>query len=69
MVRVHCFSHTIESALKDAFDTSPFGKIDNMLIKIYILICQKSPEWYRELKKLGKMYEKNPKPTKVSGTL
>lgn len=29
------FSVSIELALKDAFDTSPFGKVDNMLIKLY----------------------------------
>ena len=65
---VHCFSHRIELALKDAFDTSPFGKIDNMLMKLYYLY-QKSPKRYRELKELGEIYEKTiPKPTKANGT-
>ena len=40
---VHCFNHRIELALKDAFDTSPFGDIDNMLMKLYYLY-EKSPK-------------------------
>ena len=37
---VHCFNHRIELA----FDTSPFGDIDNMLMKLYY---EKSPKQYR----------------------
>ena len=40
---VHCFNHSIELA----FDTLPFGDIDNMLMKLYY---EKSPKRYRELK-------------------
>ena len=40
---VHCFNHRIKLALKDAFDTSPFGDIDNMLMKLYYLY-EKSPK-------------------------
>ena len=32
---VHCFNHRVELALKEAFDTSPFGDIENMLMKLY----------------------------------
>ena len=65
---VHCFNHRIELALKDAFDTSPFSKIDDMLLKLYYLY-QKSPKRYRELKELSEVYEKSiPKPSKACGT-
>ena len=65
---VHCFNHRIELALKDAFDTSPFGKIVDMLTKLYYLY-QKSPTRYRELRELSEVYEKSiPKPTKACGT-
>ena len=65
---VHCFNHRIEPALKDAFDTSPFGDIDNMLMKLCYLY-EKSPQRYRELKELSEAYENSiPKPSKAHGT-
>ena len=30
--KIVCFNHRIQLALKDAFDTSPFGDIDTMLM-------------------------------------
>ena len=48
---VHCFNHLIKLALKDTFDTLPFGDIDNMLMKLYYLY-EKSPKRYRGLKEL-----------------
>ena len=33
----HCFNHRIQLALNDPSDTSPFGDIDNMLMKLYYL--------------------------------
>ena len=65
---VHCFNHRIKLALKDAFDTSPFGDIDNMLMKLYYLY-EKSPKRYRELKELSEAYANSvPKPFKAHGT-
>ena len=65
---VHCFNHRIELASKDAFDTLPFGDIDNMLMKIYYLY-EKSPKRYRELKELPEAYENSiPKSSKAHGT-
>ena len=40
---VHCLNHRVKLSLKDAFDTSPFGDIDNMLMKLYYLY-EKSPK-------------------------
>ena len=65
---VHCFNLCIELALKDAFDTSPFGDVDNMLMKLYYLY-EKSPKQYRELKELSEAYANSiPKPSKTHGT-
>ena len=65
---VHCFNHRIKLALKDAFDTSPFGDIDNMLMKLYYLY-EKSPKRYRELKELSEAYANSiPKLFKARGT-
>ena len=65
---VHCFNHRIKLALKDAFDTSPFGDIDNMLMKLYYLY-EKSPKRYRELKELSEAYANSiPKLFKAHGT-
>ena len=46
---VQYFNHHIKLALIDAFDTSPYEYIDNMLTKLYYLY-EKSPKRYRELK-------------------
>ena len=65
---VNCFNHRIELALKDAFDISPFGDIDNMVMKLYYLY-KKSPKRYRELKELSEAYANSiPKPSKVHAT-
>ena len=65
---VHCFNHHIDLALKDAFDTSPFGDIHNMLMKLYYLY-EKGPKRYRRLKKLSETYANSiPKPSKAHGT-
>ena len=59
---VHCFNHRIELA----FDTSPFGDIDNMLMKLYY---EKSPKRYRELKELSEANANSiPKSSKAHGT-
>ena len=65
---VHCFNHRLELAMKDAFQTTPFSKIDDMLLRLYYLY-QKSPKRYRELKELCEVYDKIvPKPSKAHGT-
>ena len=63
-----CFNHRIELALKDASHASPFGDIDNMLMKLYYLY-KKSPKGYREIKELSEAYADSiPKPCKTHGT-
>ena len=65
---IHCFNHRVELALKDAFSTTSFSKIDEMLMKLYYLY-QKSPKRLRELRQLATVYEGSiPKPTKATGT-
>ena len=65
---VHCFNHLIKLALKDTFDTLPFGDIDNMLMKLYYLY-EKSPKRYRGLKELSEAYANRiQNPSKVHGT-
>ena len=65
---IHCFNHRIELALKDAFITTSFPKIDEMLMKLHYLY-QKSPERLRELCEFAPAYEGGiPKPTKATGT-
>ena len=64
----YSFNHHIKLALKDAFDTSPFGGIDNMLMKLHYLYV-KSPKRNRELKELSKAYANSiPKPSKAHGS-
>ena len=53
---VHCLNHCIKLSLKDAFDTSPFGDIDNMLMKLYYLY-EKSPKWYRVKRTLSRLMQ------------
>ena len=58
----------MELALKDAFDTSPFGDIDDMLMKLCYLY-EKSPKQHRELKELPEANANSiPKPSKAHGT-
>ena len=65
---VHCFNHRIKLALKDLFDTSTFGDIDNMLMKLYYLY-EKSLKRYRVLKELSEAYANSIlKPSKAHGT-
>ena len=65
---VHRFNHCIELALKDTFDTMPFGDINNMLMKLYYLY-KKSPKRCRELKELSEDYANSIlKPSKAHGT-
>ena len=65
---VNCFNRCIELALKDTFDTSPFGDIDTMLMKLCYLY-EKSPKRCRELKELSEAYAHSiPKPSKAHGT-
>ena len=65
---VHCFNHRLELAIKDAFQTTTFSKIDDMLTKLYYLY-QKSPKRLRELKAMAEVWEKSiPKPSKAYGT-
>ena len=40
---IHCFNHRMELALKDAFSTASFSKIDEILMKLHYL-HQKSPK-------------------------
>jgi hypothetical protein len=65
---IHCFNHRVELALKDAFATTSFSKIDEMLMKLHYLY-EKSPKRLRELRELATAYEGGiPKPTKATGT-
>jgi hypothetical protein len=65
---VHCFNHRVELALKDAFSTTIFSKIDEMLMKLHYLY-QKSPKRLRELCDLATAYEGGiPNPIKATGT-
>lgn len=65
---IHCFNHRVELALKDAFKTTAFSNIDEMLLKLHYLY-RNSPKRLRELRELATAYEGGiPKPTKVNGT-
>ena len=61
---IHCFNHRLELAIKDAFKSNNFNKVDEMLRKFYCLY-QKSPKRLRELKCIAEAWEKSvPKPSK-----
>ena len=66
---IHCFNHSLELALKDAFSQSPaFSSVDSFIVKLYYLY-QMSPKRLRHLHKLTDAQEKSvPKPTKAGGT-
>ena len=68
LVTVHCFNHRVELAIKDAFKTSAFENIDEMLRILYYLY-KKSSKRCRELERMSEAYEKAiPKPTNANGT-
>ena len=54
---IHCFSHRLELAVKDAFKNEAFVKIDNMLSVLYKLY-KYSPKRYRELKCFAAAWDK-----------
>ena len=65
---IHCFSHRLELAVKDAFKNEAFVKIDNMLSVLYKLY-QYSSKRYRELKRFADAWDEVVrKPKKAYGT-
>ena len=53
---IHCFNHRLELAVKDAFKTTTFGKIDEMLNVMYQLY-KTSAKRLRELKRFADAWE------------
>lgn len=65
---IHCFNHRVELAIKDAFDHTEFGKIDEMLLKLHYLY-KKSPKRLRELQIFSEAMDRAvPRPSKANGT-
>ena len=51
-----CYAHWLELACKDAFSSSLFSSVQEMLLRLYYLY-EKSPEKYRELEYISKERE------------
>ena len=66
---IHCFSHRLELAIKDAFEgVKAYESINEFVTKLYYLY-QQSPKRLRCLRELAVAHEESiPKPTKAGGT-
>ena len=68
LVRVHCFNHRLELAVKDAFADTYYNDITRIYNQIYAL-CHSSPKRTRELERLSSaMGAPLLKPRKANGT-
>ena len=48
---MRCIAHRLELAIKDALKPTYFDKVDDMLLRLYLLY-EKSPKTCRELEKI-----------------
>ena len=68
LVQIHCVAHRLELALKDAFKSTYFDEIDDLMTQLYYMFKRSAKKW-KKLRATGEILQEHVlKPTRSHGT-